>query len=110
MCWARKVLELSSAMVEMVVLFSRRYAGYAGIGLLRRQRSNMHPDQTGHHATPGIEHFRAWRSGRFGMNMDWTSPASSQKHLWTQGSSAIAPLDMEQSVHAAWPPVPNNTG
>jgi len=44
------------------------------------------------------------------MNMDWDSPASSQKHLWTQGSSAIALLDTERPVHAAWPPVPNNTG
>ena len=44
------------------------------------------------------------------MNMDWDSQASSQKHLWTQGSSAIALLDTERPVHAAWPPVPNNTG
>ena len=60
MCWARKVLELSSAMVEMVVLFSRRYAGYAGIGLLRRQRSNMHLDQTGYHATPALSCLAKW--------------------------------------------------
>lgn len=40
-CWARKVLELSSVTVEVVVPFGR-YAGYAAIGLLRRQLSNIY--------------------------------------------------------------------
>ena len=48
-------------MVEVVVL-SRRYAEYTTIGLLRRHRSNIHLDQTGHHVKPGTEHFRAYRS------------------------------------------------